>query len=316
MDKIINDFLEDKIDKLKLTLQVKYDEDQYNDEPLRCYISSICGDRKKFDLFCKALETTIKLKSLLIQNAFIPNERQFFNSLSINDSITELEISNSSNIDVKQLCEAIENNNLKILRLNSTKLYNLDYLFEFLKTNTTIKELEITNFNKDQIIYDVNMFELKTLYEALLINKTLTKLNLSYNYIKSIKPLCEVLMINRSLQIIDLSNNMITDIEPLSKVLQYNNKIKKIFLHSNSIKNISPLYKALKINYGLQKIDLSYNNISEINFEIFFNILECNNSLVKINLYQNLCEDYTKLHKEQLDKLKNLSKEKNVKIII
>ena len=83
MNKIINDLLEDKLEKLNFTLQIKYDEDQCNDEPLHYYISSICDDQDQFKLFCKALETTTRLKSLVIQNAYIPDEKQFFNSLAI-----------------------------------------------------------------------------------------------------------------------------------------------------------------------------------------------------------------------------------------
>lgn len=107
MNNNINNFLEDKIDKLYIKLQLTYDEDQCNDKPIHYYISSICDDKNKFNSFCKALETTTKLKSLIIQNAFIPDEDTFFNSLSINNILTELELSNSFNIDVSQLSNSI-----------------------------------------------------------------------------------------------------------------------------------------------------------------------------------------------------------------
>ena len=317
MNKNISDFLEDKIDKLYISLQVTYDENQYNDEPLHSYISSICDDKNKFDSFCKALETTTKLKSLIIQNAFIPNEDKFFNSLSINKTLTELEISNSSNIDVSQLSNSIQNKNLRILKLNSTCLYKLNSLFELLKTNTTIKELELNGFNKHNMAYhDVNEIELKTLYEALKVNTTITKLSLNHNYINSIQPLCEALIFNHSLTEISLSSNIIPDISPLSKVLECNNTIEKINLYCNWIKSINSLYEPLQKNKCLQKIDLSYNNISDIDLDIFYDTLKCNNRLIKLNLEQNLCENYKNLHKNQIEKIIKLCKDKTIKLIL
>jgi len=317
MSKNISDFLEDKIDKLCISLHLTYDDDQCNDEPLQYYISSICDDKNKFNSFCKALETTTKLKSLIIQNAFIPDEEQFFNSLSINNTLTELEISNSFKIDVSQLSNSIQNNNLRILKLNSTRLYKLDSLFELLKTNTTIKELELNEFNKQNMVYhDMNEIELKTLYEALKVNTTLTKLSLNHNYINSIQLLCEALIFNHSLTEINLSRNLISDINPLSKVLECNNTIKKINFYGNWIKNINSLYEPLKNNNSLQKIDLSYNNISDIELNIFYETLKCNNSLKKINLEQNLCINYKNLYKTQIEKIIKLCKDKTIKLIL
>ena len=149
----------------------------------------------------------------------------------------------------------------------SFDVYDADHLVmclsECLKEDDTLQELDIS-----QHFINVNYITNKgaiMIGEAIKVNKTLQKLDISYNSISDdgAAGISDGLKCNISLQELNMSYNKITN------------------------KGAKMIGEAIKVNKTLQKLDISHNSISDDGAAAISDSLKCNISLQELNMSSN-----------------------------
>ena len=150
------------------------------------------------------------------------------------------------------------------------------FLSNFLKTNTTVRNLTLDESLQDGIA---------ALAECLKYNKSLTTLDLSDNRIgdDGATALGECLKYNKSLTTLDLSDNRIGDdgAAALGECLKYNKSLTTLDLSDNGIGDdgAAALGECLKYNKSLTTLDLNYNEIGDDGAAALGECLKYNKSL-------------------------------------
>ncbi|RNF25074.1 putative paraflagellar rod component [Trypanosoma cruzi] len=134
----------------------------------------------------------------------------------------------------------------------------------------------------------------------------------------SVRLLCQALLLNATVTSLDLSKNIVGDIgvASIAEMLMTNSVITHLNLSDNSISNRGPqrLCAALRTNTSLQELDLSNNAIYDEGVEDFPEMLKYNDRLIRIVL------DKTGVSKEMYSKIikaADLNKEpKNIKDLV
>uniref|UniRef100_A0A673BSU3 NLR family CARD domain-containing protein 3-like n=1 Tax=Sphaeramia orbicularis TaxID=375764 RepID=A0A673BSU3_9TELE len=137
----------------------------------------------------------------------------------------------------------------------------------------------------------------KALSRALLVNRTLTSLNVQKNLIGAggAKRIAEALKTNRTLTKLILCSNQLGDkgTVALAEALTINQTLLSLQLQSNSISNrgMTALTKALRLNHGLVSLNLRENSIGVEGAKNMAHALQENNSLQNLDLTANLLHD-------------------------
>ena len=236
--------------------------------------------------------------------------------LNKNKNITYLNISNNIINNLDPLMNILMNYQIKTLKLEHLSLINKNGIAKFIQTNNYITNLNISN------ICCYNEKNLSVIFNALMSNNTLLKLNISnINNIADINDLNEFIkMIENNKTLINLNiNNCINDDNMLQilQALQHNEHLRKIKIKKSFNSNNDEVYnynnnyvnefcKILNYNKNLQSI---YNNI-DFNFKRYYLIGENNMNKEFINKnriiqLENSNLLYNTLSNESYNKIKN-----------
>ena len=251
-------------------------------------------------------------------------------------NITTLELKNitcNAGVLLSLVAFLKDNTPLTTCRFNNVCQYHVEKTINksaivcgFLKTfltNTTYTELDFSNMGissdnytdsllanylkKDNIkltTLDLSSNELSIWYltsitEALVINKTLTKLNLSNNSV-STYDIARVLERNSTLTTLILSNTGIEffdgdGVKTIAETLKTNTTLTTLVLSYNGIRSwgIIAIAKALEINSTLTTIDISYNNVGYNAAKAIAEAVKTNSTLTTLIL------NNTKMHSSE-----------------
>ena len=193
-----------------------------------------------------------------------------------------------SNIDyrVEHICDCIkENSTLKEINLhwclhNTTKV---KLFAEAIKLNQTIEKLDIS-WNR---LHDI----CAAMGDCLKSNNSLKELIMWGNHNNGFKKLIEGINVNKSLVKLDISCIRISDdgAVDMGDCLKNNNSLKELNMSSSNINSEGgkKLAEALKVNTSLEKLDISSNSISDDGAVAMGNCLKNNNSLKELNMSDN-----------------------------
>lgn len=196
---------------------------------------------------------------------------------------------------------------------------SLDPLFAALRTNRTLKYLEVSrnsigpqqhgellNFLRENCTLEV--LDLKTnlidadsaveIFGALIANPNtvLKELYLAENDIMGVgmESLAQFLRVNRSLRILDISDNSINsgDLIRLAEALQQNNSLKELDIQRAKIdlNAANALAQMLKVNHSLTSLGMGVRFSSEGLIPLSEG-LAVNNSLKSLNISENIIEE-------------------------
>ena len=229
---------------------------------------------------------------------------ELINILKETKNITTLELKNitcNAGVLLSLVAFLKDNTPLTTCRFNNVCQYHVEKTINksaivcgFLKTfltNTTYIELDFSNMGIASDVYtispltnylkknniklttldlssnELSIWYLTSITEALVINKTLTKLNLSNNSVCAYD-IARVLKYNSTLTTLILSNTGIgildgDGVKTIAETLKINTTLTTLVLSYNGIRSwgIIAIAKALEINNTLTTIDISYNNV-------------------------------------------------------
>ena len=219
--------------------------------------------------------------------------------LQINKSLTHLDLSNNSFLKTRACCifKGLQHNTtLTHLSLRNTSLAtsNIDTarcLTKILQVNKSLTHLDLS---RNGTITDSDAC---CIFEGLQYNTSLTHLNLMKTvvrakYLDTARSLTKMLLINKSLTHLDLSYNSFLKSRAccIFKGLQHNTTLTHLSLRNTSLatSNIDTarcLTKMLQVNKSLTHLDLSENNtITDSGACCIFDGLQHNTSLIYLNL--------------------------------
>jgi Ran GTPase-activating protein (RanGAP) involved in mRNA processing and transport len=277
----------------------------------------------------KLKTSIIKSKTLLklnLKNNHLSNEGALHLSEIIenNKSITNLNISNNNigsngwNTLKKSLSE---NKNIEILSIEKNYVIvdgsqNFTNIFF---TNSTIRDL---NLRECSI---TNEYGLKNLVHPLKANKTLKKLNLSFNTQLTNKDyLADVILNNKSITELNLSENLLfkqgknEDTYKFVESLITNKTITNLDLSStfqdkyyddeNNLMDYKPINMLLKENKTIYILNLSSNKINDKGLRMIGEGLKENKNLYELDLSSNL------MSPKSIDEMKEIYQNDNYKI--
>lgn len=189
----------------------------------------------------------------------------------------------------KLICQALINNTvvsileLRRTNLNDEKMY---YIRQMLFYNTTIETLIFSENNP------VSSEGIKFLSQALVKNKTLWCLDLSYNILnlEAIKYLAQALSINSTLGSLYLNECHIDNkmSEYVAEILFKNTSITMLDLGKNYIRNgFKIISRALIKNTTLNTLNLSYNDLNYKSAKYLGPVLKFNSTLTEIDIEDN-----------------------------
>ncbi|XP_052053896.1 NLR family CARD domain-containing protein 3 isoform X3 [Apodemus sylvaticus] len=133
----------------------------------------------------------------------------------------------------------------------------------------------------------------KALADALKINRTLTSLSLQSNVIKDDGVMCvaEALVSNQTISMLQLQKNLIgpRGAQQMADALKQNRSLKELMFSSNTIGNrgAMALAEALKVNQCLENLDLQSSSISNTGVAVLMQALCGNRTLSSLNLREN-----------------------------
>jgi len=225
----------------------------------------------------------------------------------------------SKDVNITDMCAAINNNNKQISQLfltiiETTESLNLIHLMtqalencetniylHFSACNTCDKEIKYLNkileTNKKitllNLKYDMTDEQINYLSNTLKINKTIKYLYLDFENISNegIKHFFGALKNNDVVKYLNLSNNKIDGkvIKYLSNMLKINKKIKNVILNWNNLdhsklknQDMKYLSDMLKINKILKILSIFNNSFNYDNAKYLIDSLEFNNTLTKL----------------------------------
>ena len=151
--------------------------------------------------------------------------------------------------------------------------YRIIPLTTYLKKNIKLTTLDLS-------CNEFNLMYLKSIIEALIINKTLTKLNLSNTYVNPFH-IVKILKYNSTLTTLILSNTciaMLNGVEKIAEILKTNTSLTTLDLSCNKIHSLGiiAIAEAVKINTTLTLLDLRCCNISVDGAKAITEALETN----------------------------------------
>ena len=173
------------------------------------------------------------------------------NNLLSNCYLNDLNLYNSNlnNDDYELLFNSLYQNNY-ITSLNlGLNYFNNDILFNLcnlLNNTSNITSLNLSGISQNYLNETSSIINFKILYEFLKTNKSITNLNLSYNDIIDINELCNSLKYNNSLIELNLSNNKINNINYLFDILINNQSLTSLNIKENNL-NINEYKKELNV---------------------------------------------------------------------
>lgn len=245
----------------------------------------------------------LQLEKLHLWNAFPSGKNIFLNDgikiiLENNTTLTDLNIgcSRFDNQGLKYLGEELKiNTTLKILDMSYSCLCNnnpigIKYLYEAIKVNNCLTKLDLS-----KLVHDSQQLSddfCKELGEILKINKSIRVLILKENSINksSLKHLCGGLIMNNSLTDLDLGGNLIGHSKHFGNYLKINTSLKHLNLKWNWQSQesvVNSLCDALKVNCTLKSLDLDFSNIHDMQITNLCESLKINKSLEEISLNNN-----------------------------
>lgn len=175
----------------------------------------------------------------------------------------------------------------------SSDVYTISPLTNYLKKNN----IKLTTL--DLSSNELSIWYLTSITEALVINKTLTKLNLSNNSV-STYDIARVLKYNSTLTTLILSNTGIgildgNGVKTIAETLKINTTLTTLVLSYNGIRSwgIIAIAKALEINNTLTTIDISYNNVGYNATKAIAEAVKTNSTLTTLIL------NNTKMHSSE-----------------
>ena len=243
----------------------------------------------------EAIQVNTSLQILNISNNRLSNDGAiaFSECLKTNTTLIELDIS-WNNITCKgasAISEALKVNN----SLEKLKIYNIITddegicFSECLKTNTTLRELDISH---TRIAYE----EASAIVEAIQVNEALQRLIISYYVISDDTAIAfsECLKTNTTLIELNMSGNEMTSKGAglISEALKVNNSLEKLTIYNilNDDKDMC-FSECLKTNTTLIELDMSRNNITCKGASAIAEALKVNRVLQKLNIISNDISD-------------------------
>jgi hypothetical protein len=244
----------------------------------------------------------------------------------LSSATLEVDNANFSHTDMKRIISGLkQNKKVKQLKAKSGDCDVIEILAEVLKTNQTLTSLDIlSGMDDDGCVLIAN---------ALIINHSLEKLNLSRNEITSTgcKAIGEMLKTNRTLKYLNICRNNLRDkgikficdavmINPtlchldiyqtkmssngcalVAEMLRVNRTLTLIDIGDNNISDndITVIADALKYNNTLNELDVKWNNITERGALALIDTLKTNRTLKTIKLQFNSMPDDVKVQINQ-----------------
>ena len=156
-------------------------------------------------------------------------------------------------------------------------------ILEAIQANTALQRLNIScNRICDKDI-DVGI--------CLQTNTALVELDMSNNYITCVGAIVEAMQINKTLRRLNISHNKLSDDGAMafSECLRTNTTLLEFDMQNINItwKGTNTIAEALKVNNALQKLSISHNNITEYGAIAFSEYLKTNTTLIELDISFN-----------------------------
>ena len=175
--------------------------------------------------------------------------------------------------------------------------YDADHLVtclsECLKENNIEQKVDLNNYTKNMITSEGAI----KIAEAILVNKTLRELDISFNSISDYGAavISDALISNNSVQILNMSCNKITGKGAImmAGAIVVNETLQELDIRRNNISDngAAAISNALKSNNSLQIISMSYNNISSEGAIKIAAAIEVNKTLQELDISRNNISD-------------------------
>ena len=175
-------------------------------------------------------------------------------------------------------------------------------LSECLKEDDTLQELVLTNYLHNFSFFTsennkVTNEGAKMISEAIKMNKTLQKLQITHNSISDdgAAAISDGLKCNSSLQELNMSFNKITNegAKMISEAIKMNNTLQKLQITHNSISDdgVAAISDGLKCNSSLQELNMSFNKITNEGAKLIAEAIKVNTTLHTLHLWGNNNDD-------------------------
>lgn len=217
-----------------------------------------------------------------------------FNTVKHNDTIEYLKMGHVlfHELHVSCFVDYIQiTHNLQYLDLSNSELctYSVD-IFRVLSTNSTVQKLIVSN---------CKITDYSPIHDMLTINKTIRKLDLSYNLggDNNIRLIADALNVNVALTSLCINSTKLTDdgIKSITDALYINNTLTRLDIITplNTSNGTNYIVECLKINTSLRKLSV-YNTPNVADLINTSNTLE---KLYILNSPRNQISDWTNLVK-------------------
>ena len=160
--------------------------------------------------------------------------------------------------------------------------------------DTIIKLLKKKNIKLTTLTLDLssNHRDVDDIWDGLVKNNTLTKLNLSNNYYVYANDIAYLLRYNTTLLILDLSNVRLGsfvrlhEVEPMAEALKINTTLTTLLLNNNRINSSETIAiaKALERNSTLTTLNFSYNDVGYHGAKAIAETVKINKTLTLLDL--------------------------------
>ena len=188
---------------------------------------------------------------------------------------------------LKKILNLKETKNITTLEIKKIDhwLYAMIPLSNYLKK----KNIKLTTLNLD---LSSNNCAVADIWDGLVKNNTLTKLNLSNNYYVYACDIAYLLRYNTTLLILDLSNIRfgsfvrLHEVEPIAEALKINTTLTTLLLNNNRINSSETIAiaKALERNSTLTTLNFSYNDLGYHGARAIAETVKINKTLTLLDL--------------------------------
>ena len=183
---------------------------------------------------------------------------------------------------------AVMHNTNKTVEYDEIHSYELwQFINITLVNNTSLKVLDLTQF-------EISPYIAQCIFEALQVNKCLTKLILGNNNLgdEGAKAIATALRDNDSLTNLSLILNNIGDegAKAIAAALIHNHSLSKLdlsFNHDIGQNSAAAIAKTLQVNHSLSELNLDHNNLGDAGAKAIAEALIHNHSLLKLTLIAN-----------------------------
>ena len=206
---------------------------------------------------------------------------------------------------LKKILNLKETKNITTLEIKKVAhwLHAMIPLSNYLKK----KNIKLTTLNLD---LSSNNCAVADIWDGLVKNNTLTKLNLSNNYYVYANHIAYLLRYNTTLLILDLSNIRLGsfvrlhEVEPIAEALKINTTLTTLLLNNNRINSSETIAiaKALERNSTLTTLNFSYNDVGYHGAKAIAETVKINKTLTLLDLRGcNIGADGAKIIAEALE---------------